>query len=61
MKQLKELQNFNIDLEGKIEDIIESPQEWAEEFAEEAMVRELSRYQKAKKLGENFAKEITND
>ena len=61
VKQLKELQNFNIDLEGDIKSIIENPQEWAEEFAEKALMKEVPRYQKAKKLGENFARNITSD
>ena len=61
MKQLKELQNFNISLEGDIKSIIENPQEWAEEFAEKALMKEVPRYQKAKKLGENFARNITSD
>ena len=61
MKQLKELQKFDIALEGSIEDIIENPQEWAENFAEEAIMKEMPRYLKARTLGENFAREITND
>tara|TARA_Y100001938_G_C8059800_1_gene416524 strand:- start:193 stop:390 length:198 start_codon:yes stop_codon:yes gene_type:complete len=61
VKQLKELQKFDITLEGSIEDIIENPQEWAENFAEEAIMKEMPRYLKARTLGENFAREITND
>jgi hypothetical protein len=61
VKQLKELQKFDIALEGSIEDIIENPQEWAENFAEEVIMKEMPRYLKARTLGENFAREITND
>ena len=61
VKQLKELQKFDITLEGNIKDIIENPQEWAENFAEEAIMKEMPRYLKARTLGENFAREITND
>ena len=61
MKQLKELHQFDITLEGDIKAIIESPQEWAEQFAEDAIMKEVPRYQKAKKLGENFARNITSD
>ncbi len=61
MKQLKELQDFNIELTGNIEDIMENPQEWAEKFAENAIVKELPRYQKAKNYGAKFAEEITGD
>ena len=60
VKQLKELQKFDITLEGSIEDIIENPQEWAENFAEEAIMKEMPRYLKARTLGENFAREITD-
>ena len=61
MKQLKELhQSLEITLSGKIEDIMANPQEWAEDFAEDIVVRELPRYLKAKTLGENFAREITS-
>ena len=60
MKQLKELHQFNITLEGDIEEIIDDPQAWAEEFAESAIMKEVPRYLKAKTLGENFAREITD-
>ena len=61
MKQLKELhQSLDIVLTGDIKDIIENPQEWAENFAEEALMNEVPRYLKAKTLGENFAREITD-
>ena len=60
MKQLKELQRFDITLEGDIEKIVESPQEWAEEFAESTIMKEVPRYLKAKNLGEKFAREITD-
>ena len=61
MKLLKELQNFNIELVGDIEDIITSPEnmrEWAEQIAENAIMKEIPRYLKAKTLAENFAREI---
>ena len=60
MKQLKELHQFDITLEGDIEEIIDDPQAWAEEFAESAIMKEVPRYLKAKTLGENFAREITD-
>ena len=60
MKQLKELHNFNISLEGDIKEIIADPSAWAEEFAESVIVKEVPRYLKAKTLGENFAREITS-
>ena len=60
MKQLKELQNFDITLEGDIKNIIDNPQEWAEQIAEDVIMKEMPRYLKAKTLGENFAREITD-
>ena len=60
MKQLKELHQFDIVLTGDIKKIIDNPQEWAEEFAEDAIMKEVPRYLKAKTLGENFAREITD-
>ena len=61
VKQLKELhQSLEITLTGDIEDIMANPQEWAEKFAEDVVVKEVPRYLKAKTLGENFAREITD-
>ena len=61
MKQLKELhQSLEITLSGNIEDIMANPQEWAENLAEDVVVKEVPRYLKAKTLGENFAREITS-
>ena len=61
MKQLKELhQSLEITLKGNIEDIMANPQEWAENIAEDKVVKEVPRYLKAKTLGENFAREITD-
>ena len=60
MKQLKDLHQFDIALEGDIKEIIENPQEWAEEQAESAIMKEVPRYLRAKTLGENFAREITD-
>ena len=61
VKLLKELhQSLDIVLTGDINKIIENPQEWAEKFAEDALMKEVPRYLKAKTLGENFAREITS-
>ena len=60
VKRLKELHQFDIVLTGDINKIIENPQEWAEKFAEDALMKEVPRYLKAKTLGENFAREITD-
>ena len=61
VKQLKELhQSLDIVLTGDINKIIENPQEWAVNFAEDVIMKEVPRYLKAKTLGENFAREITD-
>ena len=60
VKQLKELQQFDVTLEGNVKEILKNPQEWAEKFAENAIMKEMPRYLKAKTLGENFAREITD-
>ena len=59
-KQLKELHQFDIALEGNIKEIIADPSAWAEQFAEDTLMKEVPRYLKAKTLGENFAREITD-
>ena len=60
MKQLKELHQFDIALEGNIKEIIADPSAWAEQFAEDTLMKEVPRYLKAKNLGEKFAREITD-
>ena len=65
MKRLKELQQFDITIEGNIEDWIDvktmSPiVETATKQAEDDVVKEMPRYSKAKNLGEDFAREITS-
>ena len=57
-KRLRELHQFNLELTGDIVKILENPQEWAEKTAEEAIMGKLDVYKKAKKLGEEFAREI---
>ena len=66
MKRLKEVhQSLEITLGGNIEDWIDvktlTPKiEMAEQQAEENVMKNISRYLKAKTLGENFAREITD-
>ena len=61
MKLLKELhQSLDIVLTGNIKEIIADPGAWAEQFAEDTLMKEVPRYLKAKNLGEKFAREITS-
>ena len=63
-KRLRELHQFNLELPGKITDYLDEKltpvTEMAEKVAEEAIMGKLDVYQKAKKLGEEFAREITD-
>ena len=60
VKRLKELQKFKIVLTGDIDTILENPREWAEGASQNKIVEQLPRYSEAKKLGEEFAREITD-
>ena len=57
-KKLKELNKFNVEFEGNVANIIENPKEWAEKFAEQAIIQNIPRYLEAKVLGQEFADEI---
>ena len=59
-KKLKQLNKFDVEFEGNAADIIENPKEWAESVAERAVLDNIPRYLKAKRLGKDFANEITN-
>ena len=58
VRQLKELQSFNIELSGDIDKILDNPKEWAEKVAEDSIRTHLELYVKAKKLGVQFANEL---
>ena len=60
-KKLKSLNKFDIEFEGNIQSIIESPREWAELFAEKVVVENIPRYMNAKELGREFADDIKNN
>ena len=54
-KKLKSLNKFDVNLEGNVKDIIKKPKEWAKLMAEKAIIENIPRYIKAKKLGKGFA------
>ena len=54
-KKLKSLNKFNVNLDGDVKDIIRKPKEWAKLMAEKAIIENIPRYIKAKKLGKGFA------
>jgi hypothetical protein len=43
-----------------MQEIILNPRKWAEKVAEKEIVKNIDKYKKAKKLGEEFAKEVTS-
>ena len=53
--KLKDLNRFDLNLEGNIEEVLANPRAWAEKIGQEMLVKESSRIKKAKKLGEEFA------
>ena len=56
--KLKDLNKFDVELEGIIEEVIIDPKAWAEKVGEEFLVKESFRIKEAKKLGEEFANDI---
>ena len=60
-KKLKQLNKFKVNLEGDVPKIINNPKEWAEKFAEQAIIQNIPRYLEAKKLGKEFADGIKSN
>ena len=64
VEKVKGLTKFNLELPGKITDWVDNDlkpvSEMAEKTAESFLVGKLGVYQKAKKMGEEFAREITD-
>ena len=56
--KLKELNKFDLVVEGNIEEVIADPKAWAEKTAEGILAKEANRIKKAKQLGEEFANDI---
>jgi len=59
VKRLKVLKDFKPSLpKSKIEDIIENPEEWAEQYAQFVLETEGKRILQAKKFGKEFAESL---
>ena len=58
VSKVKQLHDFDIILDGKIEEIIADPKKWAEDFAEKAALLEINRFKKARKLGVEFGEAL---
>ena len=58
VNKVKKLRDFNIELEGNIEEILKDPRAWADKIAEEQIVLHSDKIKSSKKLGEEFANAI---
>jgi hypothetical protein len=59
---LKQLKDFKIQLpKSRIEDVIENPEAWAEEYAQFILETEGRRILESRKFGERFAKSLLED
>ena len=56
--KLKELNSFDLELTGNIEDVLADPKAWAESIGEKLLAQEAFRIKKAKQLGEEFANDL---
>ena len=59
-KSLRELTKFNIELKGDIEEILKDTRAWADKVAQGLLFGKIDVYRKAKRMGEKFAREITD-
>ena len=59
-KSLRELTKFNIELKGDIEEILKDTRAWGDKVAQELVLGKINVYRKAKRMGEKFAREITD-
>ncbi len=56
--KLKDLSRINLELKGNIEEVLNDPKSWAESISEALLAKEAYRIKNAKKLGEEFAKNV---
>lgn len=55
VKRLNELNDIEVSLEGSIEEIMENPEQWAEEQAERLISDNLGVFLEAKETGKELA------
>ena len=58
VSKIKDLNKFDIDIDGDISEIIADPKTWAESIVNKILLENVNRIMKARKLGEEFAKKI---
>ena len=60
VSKIKDLNKFDIDIDGDIAEIIEDPKAWAEKITNKILLQNVNRIMKARKLGEEFGKRLKN-
>tara|TARA_R100000742_G_C4277462_1_gene99355 strand:- start:629 stop:856 length:228 start_codon:yes stop_codon:yes gene_type:complete len=60
VRKLDKINDIEFNLDGKLEDVIKNPVEWAEEQANRALSENVDKYLEAKQLGESFWDGIKN-
>ena len=58
VSKIKDLNKLDIDIDGDIAEIIEDPKTWAEKITNKILLQNVNKIMKARKLGEEFGKEI---
>ena len=61
VSKIKDLNKLDIDIDGDIAEIIEDPKAWAEKITNKILLQNVNRIMKARKLGEEFGKEINSN
>ena len=60
VRELDKINDIEFNLDGRLEEIIKNPVEWAEEQAERALLENINKYLEAKNLGRKFWNEVRN-
>ena len=58
VSKIKDLNKFDIDIDGDISEIIADPKTWGESIANKILLENVNRIMKSRKLGEEFGKKI---
>ena len=58
VSKIKDLNKFDIDIDGDISEIIADPKTWGESIANKILLENVNRIMKSRKLGEEFGKKL---
>ena len=61
VKKLNELNDIEVSLDGNIEDIMDNPEEWAEQQVEKLISDNLGVLLEAKEMGKEFADALQDE